>query len=111
MFKVHAKFDADSLLYLLSHFECDGQTVHILTQQCLLPPLTSTVSHHCSLMHVSVYSPWLPGYINVAQTILITLALARLFPDRPCMLSLNILNQNVRKLRACKHKNILMLRL
>ena len=43
MFKLNAKFDADSLLYLISHFECDGHTVHMLTQWCLLPPLTSTV--------------------------------------------------------------------
>ena len=44
MFKLNAKFDADSLPYLLSHFECDGHTVHMLTQQCPLPPLTSTVN-------------------------------------------------------------------
>ena len=37
------KFDADSLLYLLSHFECNNHTVHMLTQQHLPPPLTSTV--------------------------------------------------------------------
>ena len=43
MFKLNAKFDADSLLYKLSHFECDGHTVHRLTQWCLPPPLTSTV--------------------------------------------------------------------
>ena len=43
MFKLNAKSDADSLLYLLSHFECDGHTVHMLIQQCLLPPLTNTV--------------------------------------------------------------------
>ena len=30
MFKLNAKFDADSLLYWLSHFECDGHTVHML---------------------------------------------------------------------------------
>ena len=36
-----AKFDADFLLYSLSHFECDGHTVHTLTQQHLPPPLTS----------------------------------------------------------------------
>ena len=42
-FKLNAKFDADSLLYSLSHFECDGHTVHMLTQQPLLLPLTSTV--------------------------------------------------------------------
>ena len=32
MFEVHIKFDADSLLYLLSHFECDDHTVRMLTQ-------------------------------------------------------------------------------
>ena len=43
MFKLNTKFDADSLLYLLSQFECDSYTVHMLTQWCLLLPLTSTV--------------------------------------------------------------------
>ena len=32
MFKLNAKLDADSLLNLLSPFECDGHTVHMLTQ-------------------------------------------------------------------------------
>ena len=43
VFKLNTKFDADSLLYLLSHFENDGRTVHTLTQRRLAPPLTSTV--------------------------------------------------------------------
>ena len=44
MFKLNAKFDEGLLLYLLSHFECDGHIVHMLiTQWCLPPPLTSTV--------------------------------------------------------------------
>ena len=43
MFKLNAKFDADSLLYSLSHFECDNHTVHMLTQWHLPPPLTITV--------------------------------------------------------------------
>ena len=43
MIKHNAKFDADFLLYSLSHSECNVHTVHMLTQQCLLPPLTSTV--------------------------------------------------------------------
>ena len=42
-FKLNAKFDADSFLYLLSHFECDGYTAHLLTQQHLPPRLTGTV--------------------------------------------------------------------
>ena len=43
MFKLTAKYDAHSLFYSFSHFECDGDTVHMLTQLCLPPPLTSTV--------------------------------------------------------------------
>ena len=43
MFKLNAKFDGDSLLYLLSHFESDEHTVHTLTQWHLPPPLSSAV--------------------------------------------------------------------
>ena len=43
MSKLNVKLDADLLLYLLSHFECDSHTVHMLTQQCSLLPLTSRV--------------------------------------------------------------------
>ena len=44
MFKLNAKFDADSFLYLLDHFECQGHTVHVLPQQYLLSPLTGIVT-------------------------------------------------------------------
>ena len=43
MFKHNTKFNVGSFLYLLSHFGCDSHTRHMLTQQCLPPPLTSTV--------------------------------------------------------------------
>ena len=43
MLKLNTQFGTDSQLYSLSHFECNGHTVHMLTQQCLLSPLTSTV--------------------------------------------------------------------
>ena len=39
-------------------------------------------SHHCSWMHIPVHSPWLPGYIDVTQTVLVIL-MAGLFLDRP----------------------------
>ena len=45
MFKLNAKLDADSLLYPLSHFECDSHKVYML-------PLTSTVKS--SLMKSSI---------------------------------------------------------
>ena len=53
MFKLNTKFDADSFCFSFSHFQCDGHTVHMLTQQCLPPPMTSTVklsliTHTCS---------------------------------------------------------------
>ena len=40
MFKFNAKSDADLLLYLLSHFECDGHTCSL---NSIYHPLTSTV--------------------------------------------------------------------
>ena len=82
MLKLNAKFDADSLLYSLSHFECDDHTVHMLTQWHLPPPLTGTVKYHRSCMRIPVHSPWLPSYINAVQTVLIILTMAGLFPDR-----------------------------
>ena len=54
MFMLTTKSDADLSLYSLSHFECDGHTVHMLTQWDPPPPLTSTVKlsffihAHCS---------------------------------------------------------------
>ena len=83
MFQLKATFDADSLLYLLSPFECDGHTVHMLTQCHLPPPMSSTVKSSLFTMRIPVHSPWLPGYNDVAQTILIILTMAGLFPDRP----------------------------
>ena len=38
MFKLNAKFDADSLFYSLSHFECDSHTVPMLTQWASTAP-------------------------------------------------------------------------
>ena len=43
MQNVNAKFDAHSLFYSLSHFECNVHIVYMLTQGHLPPPLTSTV--------------------------------------------------------------------
>ena len=40
-------------------------------------------SHHCSHMNIPVHSPWLPGYIDVTQTVLIVWAMSGIFPDKP----------------------------
>ena len=82
MFKLNAKFSADLLLYSLSHFECDGHTGHTLTQR---PHWLVQWSHHCSHTCIPVHSPWLPGHVNVMQTVFIILTMAGLFPDRPCI--------------------------
>ena len=37
-------------------------------------------SHHCSCMLIPVHSPWLPGYIDFEQTVLVILTMAGLFP-------------------------------
>ena len=38
-------------------------------------------------MRIPVHSPWLPGYIDVMQTVLVILTVAGLFPGRPHLLS------------------------
>ena len=40
-------------------------------------------SCHCSCMHILVPSPYLPGYTDVTETILVMLTLAGRFPGRP----------------------------
>ena len=36
-------------------------------------------SHHCPCMCIPVHSPWLPGYIDITQTILVILTMAGIF--------------------------------
>ena len=43
MFEPNAKYDADSLIYSLSRFECRSHRVNMFIQQHLPPLLTSTV--------------------------------------------------------------------
>ena len=83
MFKLHTKFDADSYLYLLSHFECDSHTVHMLTQWVYHSLLATIVklllfTHaHPSLLSLAARLHGCPAnsscYINNGWT----------FPDRP----------------------------
>ena len=88
-FKLTAKFDADSLLYSLSfwmwwlhstHAHSTSTTPHWLVQW----------NHHCSCMCLPVHSPWLPGYINVTQTIVVILTMTGLFLERHCIYSYHL---------------------
>ena len=85
IFELNAKFGLELLLYSLSHFECDSHTVHIHTQGHLLPTLTGIMNHHCSHMCIPVYSPWLPGYIDIAQTILVILTMGTFSGQTLCV--------------------------
>ena len=40
-------------------------------------------SHQCSCKCIPVHFSWLPGYIDIVQSILIILTMAGLFPDKP----------------------------
>ena len=79
MFKLNVKFDADSLFYSLSHFECDGHTVHMLTQQHLPPPLTSTVK---SSLFTHAHSSPLSLAARLHRCRATILTIAGHFPDR-----------------------------
>ena len=83
--------ECSSLMQNLMQIRCSTRSVILnvkVTQYtCPLnsiycPPLTVQWSCHCSHMCIPVHSSWLPGYIDVVQTILITLTMAGLFPDR-----------------------------
>ena len=68
---------------LLSHFECDSHIVHMLTRQVSTAPLTNTMKSSLFMHAHTVHCPWLPGYTDVAQTVVIILTTTELFLDRP----------------------------
>ena len=78
MFKLNAKFEVDSLLYLVilnsmaTQYTCSLNGIY-------RPHWLVQWSWHCSCMCIPVHSLWLPGYISVMQTILVILTMARFF--------------------------------
>ena len=82
MFKLNAKLDADLLLcsFILNAMATQ-HTCSLNSIYC--PHWLVQWSCRCSCMRVPIHSPWLPGYIDVMQTILIILTMAGLFLDRP----------------------------
>ena len=88
MFKLNAKSDADSLLYSLSHFECEAHTDACSLNGIYHPHWLVQWSRHCSHMLIPVHSPWPAGYIDVLQTVLVIVTMAGLFLDRPHILNL-----------------------
>ena len=83
MFKFNTKFDVNFsstcsviLNATAAQYKCSLNGIYC-------PHWLAQWSHHCSHMCIPVHSPWLPGYIEVAQTVLIMLTMVGLFLDRP----------------------------
>ena len=84
--------ECSSLMQNLMQICCSARSVilNVMATQytCSLngiycPHWLAQWSCQCSHMCIPVHSPWLPGYMDVTQTILIILIMAGLFPDRP----------------------------
>ena len=83
MFNLNAKFHPDSLLYLLVLLNVMATQDTCSLNGIYRPHWLVQWSRHRSHTHSPVHSPWLPGYINVTETILVILTMTGLFPDRP----------------------------
>ena len=84
--------ECSSLMQNLMQICCSTQSVilNVMATQyiCLLIGIYHSQwlvqwRHQCSCMRIPVHSPWLPGYIDVVQTVLIILTMAGLFADKP----------------------------
>ena len=94
------------IIWIVSVEECSSLTQNLMENHCstrsviLNVPATQYTcslkgvyhSHwlvqwscHCSCSCIPVHSPWLPGHIDVMQTVLVILTMAGLFLDRPCV--------------------------
>ena len=76
--------DADSLICSLGLCECDGHTVHKLSQRHLSADWLAPRESDCSRMRNKVSSDWLPSYFKATRTVLEIFKMAGYFPDRPC---------------------------
>jgi hypothetical protein len=63
--------------------ECDGHTVHKLSQRSLTADLLVPRESDCSCMHSKVSSDWMPSYIKATRTVLEIFIMAWYLPDSP----------------------------
>jgi len=61
--------------------ECDGHTVHKLSQRRLTAKLLAPRESVCSRMHSKVSSDWLPGYNKATRPVLELSKMDGYFPD------------------------------
>jgi hypothetical protein len=71
------------LICSLGHCECDGHTVHKLSQRHLTADWLAPRENDCSRMHSKVSSNWLPNYIKATRPVLEIFKMAGYFPDSP----------------------------
>jgi len=58
------------LICLLGHCECDGHTLHELSQRCLTADWLAPRESDCSRMHSKDFSDWLLSYIKASWPVL-----------------------------------------
>jgi hypothetical protein len=77
------------LICSLGHRECDGHTVHKLSQRRLTADWLAPQERDCSWMHSKVSSKRLPSYIKVTPPFLEIFKMTGYFPDSPGMQCVN----------------------
>ena len=70
------------LICSLDHCECDGHTVHKLSQRRLTADWLAPRESDCSRMHSKVSTDWLPSYIKATRPVFEIFKMAGYFPDR-----------------------------
>ena len=71
------------LICSLGHCECDGHTVHKLSQRRVTADWLALWNSDCSWMHSKVSSDWLPSYFKATRPVLEIFEMAGYFPDSP----------------------------
>ena len=71
------------LICSFGHCECDGHTVHKLSQGRLTADWLASRESDCSRTRSKVSSDWVPSYIKATRPVLEQFKLARYFPDSP----------------------------
>jgi len=68
------------------HCECDGYTVHKLSQRRLTADWLGPRESDCSRMNSKLSSDWLLSYIKATRPVLKIFKMDGYFPDSPCIL-------------------------
>jgi hypothetical protein len=63
--------------------ECDGHTVHKLSQRRLTADSLAPRESDCSQVHSKVSSDWLPSYIKATRSVLAIFRMTGYPPDSP----------------------------